>query len=148
MVYLSHLFIVSFATAQCQDVAQTGQLRVLTLNLLFSEFEQRDLRLQRVAAFIAQEDVHLILLQEVVGGLAADTQDSSQDLQALLTGQGLAFERQSSFETGVPGILEVKNAILSRCPILFSHSQTLSIVHEQTGGFGILVRREVSMVRI
>ena len=148
LIGLSFFVVVAYATAQCQDVAQTGQMRVLTLNVLFWEVAQREARLERVAALIVQEDVHLILLQEVVGGWVAGTSDSSQDLQERLAQHGLDYERESSFETGVTDILEVKNAILSRCPILFSRSQTLSIVEEQTGIAAIPVRREVSMVRI
>jgi maltose 6'-phosphate phosphatase len=101
-----------------------------------------------VAAWIAQEEVQLILLQEVVGGLIAGTEESSEDLQEMLAQHGLLYDLQSSFETGVPGILEVKNAILSLCPILFSRSQTLSVVNEQTGDIILPVRREVTMVRI
>lgn len=147
-VFLSHLACASWVAAQCQDVAQSGQVRVLTLNLLFTEFEERDTRLARVAAWIAQAEVHLILLQEVVGGLIAGTEDSSQDLQELLATHELDYDLQSSFETGVRGILEVRNAILSRCPILFSRSQTLSIVDEQIGDLILPVRREVTMVHI
>jgi maltose 6'-phosphate phosphatase len=137
--------------ASCENVHDG--LRVLTLNLLFSQFETRDENLERVADFIAaqsrsQQQVHLILLQEVVGGLLAGTEDSSQDLRDKLAERGELYELRSRYETGVPGILVVKNAILSSCPILFSLAKTLSIANEDTGDFTIPVRRQVTMVRI
>ena len=111
--YLSCATLVG--AVPCEDIKQGGFLRVLTLNLLFSELEQRDRRLDRIADFIDRatqdkQEVHLILLQEVAGGLLAGTQDSSQDLHDKLAERGESYELRSRYETGVPGILVVKNA--------------------------------------
>jgi maltose 6'-phosphate phosphatase len=145
MVYLSCAAVG--VAAPCEDVQQKG-LQVLTLNLLFSQFDTREESLERVADFIADHQVHLVLLQEVVGGVLAGTQDSSQDLRDKLVDLGISYELRSRYETGVPGILVVNNAILSRCPILFSLARTLSIAQEDTGDVTIPVRRQVTMVRI
>lgn len=148
MVFAYLSCATSAMAVSCEDVQEDGLLRVLTLNLLFSQFDTRDESLEKVAAFIAQQNVHLVLLQEVVGGLLSGTQDSSQDLQNKLEDLDVLYERRSRYETGVSGILVVKNAILSRCDILFSLVKTLSFANEDTGDFTIPVRRQVTMVRI
>lgn len=147
MVLVSLSYAAGSVAAPCEDVQLTG-LQVFTLNLLFSQFDTRDTSLERVAAFIAEHQVHVILLQEVVGGVVAGTQDSSEDLRDKLAARGAPYALRSRYETGVPGILVVKNAILSRCPILFSLAEPLSIAHEDIGDFPVPIRRQVTMVRI
>jgi maltose 6'-phosphate phosphatase len=73
----------------CADVAQRGVLNVLTLNLLSSEVHDRTARLERIATLVrsqfeAGQLVDVLLLQEAAGGFLVDTENSAQDLQAIL----------------------------------------------------------------
>lgn len=104
-----------------------GTLNVLTINILFSEYPQRSQRLDDIAAFIASNNVHIVALQEVVGGaldefLAATLGGESvegntaQELQRILgSTHGVKYNLQTGFATGVPGAFNTFNAVLSRC---------------------------------
>lgn len=137
--------------ARCDDVAGRGYLNVLTINLLFSEIENRETRLQTIADFIAGQTDHvdIILLQEVVGGSLAGTENSSLDLQYLLAVRGLGYNLSYRLANGLPGVLSVGNAILSRCEILYTLSQTLPFVTEVIfDGIQIPLKRNVMMCRV
>ncbi|MBE9570345.1 MAG: hypothetical protein IMF11_06955 [Proteobacteria bacterium] len=72
----------------CPDVATRGHLNVLTINLLFSEIKDREIRLENIANFMAEqaeegEPVDIVLLQEIVGGPLSGTINSSLDLKKL-----------------------------------------------------------------
>src|SRR5688572_4158341 len=67
------------ANASCTDGIARGSLNILTINLLFSEYETLNDRLTSIAQFIADQyvasaptTVDVLLLQEVVGGALAD----------------------------------------------------------------------------
>ena len=102
----------------------------MTINLLFSEIENRDDRLDIIASFAAENNIHVIMLQEVVGGLLVGTNNSAKDLQNLLEGYGKNYNLKTAFETGLPGLLAVANSILSRCEIKFSLVKRLSRASE------------------
>ena len=109
--------------AKCDDIANRGYLNVLTINLLFSEFKDRESRLETIAEFIAeksrdQDPIDVILLQEVVGGSFAGTLNSGLDLKNLLAARKLYYNFSFKLANGVPGVLSVGNGILSRCEIL------------------------------
>jgi len=136
---------------RCDDVAERGYLNVLTINLLFSEIENREARLQTIADFIAGQTDHvdIVLLQEVVGGSLARTVNSSLDLQYLLAARGLDYNLSYRLANGLPGALSVGNAILSRCEILYTLSKSLPFVTEVIfDGFQIPLRRNVMMCRV
>jgi len=135
--------------AQCGNV--NGSLNVLTINLLFSEVKNRETRLTDIANFIKNNSgsVHLVLLQEVVGGALAGTINSSLDLQKLLADRGVKYNLSYTLANGLPGILSVGNSILSQCEILFSLSKTLPFESEEVfGNFEIPLKRKVLMSRI
>jgi maltose 6'-phosphate phosphatase len=138
----------------CADVRERGYINVLSINLLYSEFKDREIRLQTLADFIAQhteqgEPVDIILLQEVVGGYLSGTESSSQDLRDLLYERGLPYNLQTVATSGIQGIIEVGNAILSRCRILFSLVTTLpSVWEEPSENFGIPLTRKAMVSRI
>jgi endonuclease/exonuclease/phosphatase family metal-dependent hydrolase len=90
LVVVALSYAAGSVAAPCEDV-QLTELQVFTLNLLFSQFDTRDTSLERVAAFIAAHQVHVILLQEVVGGVVAGTQDSSEDLRDKLAARGAPY---------------------------------------------------------
>jgi len=138
--------------AKCDDIANRGYLNVLTINLLFSEFKDRESRLETIAEFIAEQSsnpIDVILLQEVVGGSFAGTPNSGLDLKNLLAARNLYYNFSFKLANGVPGVLSVGNGILSRCEILYTLSQTLPFVTEEPfDAFNIPLRRNVMMSRI
>ncbi len=134
---------------QCTDVASRGNLNILTINLLFSEIETRDQRLDAIAQYAAGIPVDVILLQEVVGGVLVDTANSAHDLQEKLGARGQEYELRTAFETGVPGILAVANAVLSRCEIDFKIVKRLPRASElEFQGRVIKLPRNVMMTRL
>lgn len=137
-------------SATCQDVAERGVLNVLTINLLFAEVQTRDERLREIAAFAAENEVDVILLQEVVAGFLADTSNSAEDLQGMLEiDEGLDYELRTAFEAGVRSILAVANATLSRCEILHSAVRRLPPGSEPTVEGEVLpIPRNVLMTRL
>ncbi len=138
--------------AKCGDVAKRGHLNVLTINLLFSEFKNRETRLETIADFVADhssDPIDVILLQEVVGGSLAGTLNSGLDLKNLLASRKLYYNYSFKLANGVPGVLSVGNGILSRCEILLTLSQTLPfVIEEPFDDFKIPLRRNVMMSRI
>lgn len=135
--------------AKCNDVADRGFLKILTLNLLFSEVEDRDERLDTIANFVANKTIDVVVLQEVVGGLLAGTDSSAKDLEDKLEDRGLAYDRRTEYEVGIPGLLEVGNATLSRCEILFELTERLPKTSElEFLGLIFKLRRNVQMTRI
>lgn len=135
---------------QCNDV--TNSLNVLTINLLFSEVKNREARLEAIAEFVGNNPtnpVDVILLQEVVGGSLAGTANSSVDLQRLLAQKGINYNLAYTMANGIPGILSVGNAILSRCEILAQLSWTLPFESEEVfDNFEVPLKRKVLMARL
>ncbi len=140
--------------AKCPDVLDKGHLNVLSINLLFSETTNRNVRLERIANYMeaaeeAGEAVDIILLQEVVGGSLSGTINSAIDLKQLLAERGLNYNLRYRLANGLPGILSVANAILSRCKIVLTLARTLpSVTEEPFQDFEILLSRKIMMSRI
>ncbi|GJL54046.1 MAG: hypothetical protein NPIRA02_11780 [Nitrospirales bacterium] len=134
---------------QCDDVANRERLNVLTVNLLFSEIQTRDQRLDAVAKFAAMVPVDIILLQEVVGGVLVETANSALDLQGKLRARGGTYDLHTAFEVGVPGLLAVANAVLSRCEIDVKMVKRLPRASElEFQGRDIKLPRNVMMTRV
>lgn len=145
----------SSAQSVCEDAAARGRLNVLTINLLYTELKERDLRLERIAAFVQDrapaDPVDALLLQEVVGGKLAGTANSSADLQRMLAARGLSYNLYYHLANGIPGLLTVGNALLSRCEIVRTLSRTLPVVTEEPfPGLGLEVplSREAMLARV
>ncbi len=140
--------------AVCPDVSARGYINVLTINLLFSEIEDRELRLKRIADFVTQETqqgnpVDIILLQEVVGGTLAGTENSSLDLKGLLATKKIPYNLRFTMVNGLHGILSEGNSILSRCEIKSTLTKTLPFESEEVfEGIDIPLKGKVIMVRI
>jgi maltose 6'-phosphate phosphatase len=135
------------ALSRCTD------FRILTVNLLFSEIQERPQRLQIIADFVKNqaEPIDVILLQEVVGGSLFQTPNSARDLQKLLAASpgGTAYYLNSRVEEGVPGVALEGNALLSRHKIVFSINETLPFVEiVDLNGVLIPLRRIVTLNRI
>lgn len=134
---------------QCDDVVARGHLNVLTINLLFSETETRDQRLNAITEFVSDVPVDVILLQEVVGGTLVGTANSAFDLQGKLLDRGHGYDLQTAFETGLPGLLAVANAVLTRCEIDFKMVKRLPKTSElEFKGHDIKLPRNVMMTRL
>jgi maltose 6'-phosphate phosphatase len=104
------------ADGQCSDIARSGHLNVLTLSLLYSETRTLDQRLANLAEFVANNDVDVIVLQEVVGGGSAGKGDSAASLRTILARtHNLDYNLSSVLEAGKYDELAVENAVLSPC---------------------------------
>ncbi|HRY25372.1 MAG: endonuclease/exonuclease/phosphatase family protein [Geminicoccaceae bacterium] len=136
--------------ATCADLAERGSLRVLTLNLHFSAIRERPRRLETISDFIAAEGVDVALLQEAVGGVLSGSRNSARDLRdALSDRHGLAFDLRTAVEDGVPGVLTVANAILSRCAVLEARTAALPEIAElEVLGHRFRLGRNVVMARL
>ncbi|GJL76510.1 MAG: hypothetical protein NMNS02_26160 [Nitrosomonas sp.] len=134
---------------QCNDVADRGHLNFLSINLLFSETETRDRRLDAIAQFVSDVPVDVILLQEVAGGVLVGTANSAFDLQGKLRDRGHGYDLQTAFETGLPGLLAVANAVLTRCEIDFKMVKRLPKASElEFKGHDIKLPRNAMMTRL
>ena len=158
------VFLVAFLFFLVQNLAAIGEnndtqnnndagrerLNILTINLLFSETETRDDRLKTIADWVANNSVDVVLLQEVVGGYLADTDNSAEDLQdILLEEHGLSYNLRTAFETGVEGLLSVGNATLSRWEVELRVVENLPTASElEWNGIKIKLRRNVLMLRL
>lgn len=134
----------------CNDVAERGFLNVLNINLLFSEVQNRDERLEDIADFVADNNVDVLLLQEVVTGFLLKTENSAQDLREILRKKhNMDYNIRTAFEIGLPGLLAVANAVLSRCEIEFSQVTRLPATSElEFEGQVIPISRNVIMARL
>jgi maltose 6'-phosphate phosphatase len=145
----------SEGSVECADVAQRGVLNVMTLNILFSEVHDRTARLERIANFVRSQfetgqPVDVLLLQEAAGGFLVNTENSAQDLQAILHDRyALDYRLSTAYASGVPGILTIFNATLSRCAITTSLWRLLPPATElEFQGHIIPVTRSVLMTRL
>ncbi len=134
---------------QCSDIASRGHLNVLSINLLFSETKTRDQRLDAIAEFAKARSVDVILMQEVAGGVLVETANSALNLQGKLRDQGGEYDLHSAFEVGLPGLLTLANATLSRCEIDFKMVKKLPKTSElEFEGHDIRIPRNVMMTRL
>ncbi len=134
---------------QCGDVASRNHLNVLTINLLLSEIETRNQRLDTIAEFAVGTPVDVILVQEVVGGVLVDTANSALELLEKLRAQGGEYDLHTAFEVGLPGLLVVANAVLSRCEIDVKMVKRLPWASElEFQGRDVKLPRNVMMTRL
>jgi maltose 6'-phosphate phosphatase len=143
------------ATGPCEDIVARERLNVLTINLLFSAIETRTTRLESIAQFVrhqfdAANPVDVILLQEAAGGLLVNTANSARDFQTLLhTHYGLDYTLRMAYANGVPGLLTVFNATLSRCAITASRWTLLPPATEvEFRGHAVPLTRSALMTRL
>lgn len=96
----------------CAEVAETGVLRMLTINLLYDERATRADRLDRVAALVALRGVHVVFVQEATGGLLAGTASTADDLRERLAARGLDYAVRTAPAAGVPGLREDRKSVV------------------------------------
>jgi maltose 6'-phosphate phosphatase len=139
--------------ARCDEIAEKGFINVLNINV-FLGVENLDTRLGYIANFVAESDVDVILLQEIVGGSFAGTDNSAQDLREILRDKhDLDYNISTAWELGEPNIFSTANAILSRCEIKDAQCKKLPFEHTLKMRVGdeeraISIRRNVHMVRL
>ena len=146
-------FFISFLSksiAQETGADHIKNLKIMTINLLFSEIDDRSKRLRAIADYAAANRVDVLLLQEVVSGELVGTQNSANDLRELLRDEhSLNYFLRTDFETGVPGLLSTANAILSRFEIEFGDNHRLPWVTEKEFlGFDVKLPRNVMLTRL
>jgi maltose 6'-phosphate phosphatase len=123
--------IVTEGNARCGNIAASGHINFLDINVLFSEVETMDERFEHIADFAAVNNVDVILLQEIVGGSFAGTDNSAEDLREILrTKHNLNYNISTAWEIGEPNIFSSANAILSRCEIKDAKVERLPYVSE------------------
>ena len=147
LVVIGGLALSSARQAEGSD----SVLNVMTINLLFSEVENRDMRLETIADFVEHfdEPIDLILLQEVAGGTLFKTVNSALDLKNKLAAKDLNYNLSYRMANGLPGLVTVGNAILSRHEILFTMAATLPFESEEIfQGLEIPLKRKATMSRI
>lgn len=86
-----------------------------------------------------------------MSGILALTPNSAGDLQQYLAQRGLKYNLQFDLVDGVPFLLKVGNATLSRCAIVETVKQTLPVVTEEPFpglNFSVPLPREVLMTRL
>lgn len=140
----------SKSIAQETGVENIKVVKFLTINLLFSEIDDRNKRLRAIADYVAANQIDVLLLQEVVGGELVGTQNSAEDLRDLLRDEHkLNYFLRTAFETGVSGLLSTGNAILSRFEIEFGDNHRLPwVTEEEFLGFDVKLPRNVILTRL
>jgi maltose 6'-phosphate phosphatase len=145
--------LVYCAAAQSSEAAAADGIKVMSINLLFSEIDDRNKRLKIIADYVAENDVDFVLLQEVVRGDLAKTDNSGKDLKEFIFERhNLEYFVQTETET-IPisfgsDFLRVGNGILSRHKIEYSDVKKLP----KTSEFEVLdiykleLRRNVMML--
>ena len=129
-----------------------ARLGVLSLNLLFSDLAGLEERLEKVAAFVADqagtvEEVDLILLQEVMAGVFKEEDNAAALLQGMLAQKGLAFELHFEPVHQAFGLAVVGNAILSQRPLSGIRSMNLPPALEiQPNGAELVLDRKATAV--
>ena len=144
-------------SAECADIALTGQLNVLTLNQPFdTPAAERKKSWADIAQFAVTNNIHVLLLQEAVMTdidnihTLLGTSDSARDLQLVLNERSAdPYELHVAWETGVPLVLTTANAILSRCHVTRHFSTFLPIESEMVfKGINLKITRNVQTAHI
>jgi maltose 6'-phosphate phosphatase len=144
-------------SADCPDIATTGQLNVLTLNTLYdAPAGVRAKSWADITQFAVANHVHVLLLQEAVLTdveqiqTLLGTSDSARDLQRVLNERSAEpYELREAWETGVPLLLTTANAMLSRCHITRHFSTFLPLESEEAfQGIDLKITRNVQVAQI
>jgi maltose 6'-phosphate phosphatase len=104
--------------AQCADIAQKGYVSILDLNVCYTEVVNLEKNFRHIADFVAQNDVDIILLQEVVGSEITGMDNSAIELRKILLKEhNMRFSATTAWDLGISNFFIDGNAILSRCEI-------------------------------
>jgi maltose 6'-phosphate phosphatase len=148
----------------CPVPSETAILNVVTVNLLFGEYPQRAKRLADIAEFVVYQDIHLLGVQEVVGGfldrivaqrLGGEPVrgNTARELQSILHEQyGVECDLRTGFSAGLPLVYETSNATLA-CGCRFTGRQLVRLLpsaneQHELAGIRIRLSRSVLMTRL
>ena len=154
VIILPLSLLVCFAAVQNSEAAAADGIKVMSINLLFSEIDDRNKRLKIIADYVAENDVDFVLLQEVVGGDLVKTNNSAKDLEDFIFNRhNLKYYVRTETETiPIPlssDFLRVGNGILSRNKIEYSDAKKLPKTSESEifDNYKLDFRRNVMMLR-
>ena len=156
VIILPLSLLVYCAAAQNSKAAAADGIKVMSINLLFSEIDDRNKRLKIIADYVAENDVDFVLLQEVVGGDLVKTNNSAKDLKEFIFERhNLKYYKRTETEDipipipFVSDLLRVGNAILSRHKIEYSDAKKLPKTSEIEvfDNYKLDFKRNVMMVR-
>jgi maltose 6'-phosphate phosphatase len=154
VIILPLSLLVYCAAAQNSEAAAADGIKVMSINLLFSEIDDRNKRLKIIADYVAENDVDFVLLQEVVGGDLAKTENSAKDLKEFIFERHNLkyYKRTETEDIPIPfgsDFLRVGNGILSRNKIEYSDAKKLPKTSESEvfNNYKLDFRRNVMMLR-
>lgn len=130
VIILPLSLLVCCAAVQNSEAAVADGIKVMSINLLFSEIDDRNKRLKIIAEYVAENDVDFVLLQEVVGGDLVKTNNSAKDLKEFIFERHNLkyYKRTETEDIPIPfgsDLLRVGNGILSRHKIEYSDAKKL-----------------------
>jgi len=139
------------AAAQNSESITSDSIQVLSINLLFSEIDDRNKRLKRIADYVAENNVDVVLLQEVVRGDLVNTDNSALDLRDYIFDRHqLIYNTATETDKILSNLLRVGNGILSRHEIEAAYAKELPNASELEifGVFELEIERNVMMLRL
>ena len=152
LFFILPVFVLYHSKGIAQEINAENieSIKIMTINLLFSEVDDRNKRLKRIADYVAANQIDVLLLQEVVGGRLVNTDNSAEDLKDLLRDRhDLKYKERTAFAVGVKNLLEMGNAILSRFKIVSWDDHELpNVTEEEFLGFDVKMPRRVIMMRL
>ena len=154
VIILPLILLVCCVAAQNSEAAAADGIKVMSINLLFSEIDDRNKRLKIIADYVAKNDVDFVLLQEVVGGDLVKTNNSAKDLKEFIFERHNLkyYKRTETEDIPIPfgsDFLRVGNGILSRNKIEYSDAKKLPKTSESEvfNNYKLDFRRNVMMLR-
>ena len=154
VIILPLSLLVCCAAVQNSEAAAADGIKVMSINLLFSEIDDRNKRLKIIADYVAKNDVDFVLLQEVVRGDLVKTNNSAKDLKEFIFERHdlKYYKRTETEDIPIPfgsDLLRVGNGILSRYKIEYSDAKELPKTSESEvfDDYKLDFRRNVMMLR-
>jgi len=142
---------VHHAVAQNSESVATESIKVLSINLLFSEIDDRNKRLKRIADYVAENEIDFVLLQEVVRGDLVNTDNSALDLRDFIFERhNINYYARTETDKIFSNWLRIGNGILSRYEIEASYSKQLPKASEFEffDIYKLELKRNVMMLRL
>jgi endonuclease/exonuclease/phosphatase family metal-dependent hydrolase len=126
LIFAPLTVFADFKNLDSQPAAPQNRIKILTLNVMQKASQPRASRFQKIVDFLTGEQVHLLALQELSGGLIDEnsTKDSGADLAAMLAEAHVPYGYYTEPAFGYPGLLVFKVGVMSRHKMLFTASSS------------------------